>query len=256
VALQPQRVHRRAACLEVPQQLQHARAVLGAARIPSHVVVVDELGVRRVLLREAEHEVDLLDLAEALVQHVVSQLAGLRIDRLVHHVPAVDVAAEVLEDTGDVDRDQALGFLPRIGAEVMLVHPPGQPLGRLPDERVAADAHALLLRPGEHLVRRPEPELARARLDGLPLGLVLGDDQAAFARHQGAVRRVLEAHVRPRSAGAAAHRVADAHPLAPRDCVQRLRIGSPGGERAGERRAPERLQRTASSVVHVKRSPG
>jgi hypothetical protein len=114
---------------------------------------------------------------------------------------------------------------------------------------MAADLHAFLPGPGEHLVGRPEVELARGRLQGLPLGLVLAHDDAAFARHQPAVGRVAKA------VGRMGNRIAKAQSLAPGQLFEwngvgigLVRQGEAGGKGA---RAGEQGQRLTAGDGHL-----
>ena len=84
---------------------------------------------------------------------------GVIADRLVHHIPAVDDARELFLEMGhhlvDIAGQPGLqGFRVRNGLGLVIIFVE-EPLGHIgvPDQHMAADPDAVLLRPGNHFVR-------------------------------------------------------------------------------------------------------
>ena len=127
--------------------LEHADDALGGGGLGAgrlKVVVVDvELGMGVDLGGRLEGELDVL-LAEHLVEDRLA-VGAVLVQHLVDDVPGVALAAPVAGDLGDVvDNDLAhLGLGP-----VALLDPLGQLA--VPDERVAAQVHAVLAGLGRH----------------------------------------------------------------------------------------------------------
>src|SRR5690606_16622556 len=128
------------------------------------------------------------------------------------------------------------GFARRIGAVVVVVEPSGEPLRAVPQQRVAAQDEVVRPSPGGDRVHPGEVEAVGARPSGLPLHLVLGDDDAAFVADDGGVVRVLDGAAR--GARVPGNGGAPATPFAPGERVE---------ARSGKRGRTAR-QRTAGAV--------
>ncbi|CAG7652321.1 hypothetical protein SBRY_50846 [Actinacidiphila bryophytorum] len=169
VPLEAHAVDRDAAGLEVLDHVVDG----GALRVDAVgvVVVVAELGVRVGGPRGAEGLLDVA-VADLVLEGRAAAGAGTAVlEGLVDDVPRVDLALVVGHDLGDVVVHRRLE---RRGAQAR--HPAGQLL--VPDQRVPADQHVLRLGVGDDLVAGTEVERVLARLDRVPLHLVLGRDRA------------------------------------------------------------------------------
>src|SRR5438309_2996253 len=235
VRLDAQRIDRGAALAEPFEEAEHAGPVLLVARLPRHVIVVDELAVGDCVAGGAEAEVE--DVVGAAAHGAgedrLAHLAGLRVDRLVDHVTAGDARSVAAAEGGDGGGEQPLRLGRRAGAEIVVGDPGRPPFGVMPDEVVAAHGEAVGGRPGEQAVAAGEIEDAGGGLYPAPFELVLRNDQAAFAGDDVAVARIGEGAF-DMTGAAHAHGRAEAAAGALCDGVE----GGPGsrGGRSMERR--------------------
>src|ERR1035437_10458778 len=97
-------------------------------------------------------------------------------DRLIDHVPGIDLTLAVLHDGRDVVLHDAQSL---VAGPPAPAQPPGQRL--LPDQGVAAQLHPVGLRKCAQSVHLPEVEPVASRTKGLHLEGVLGDAQVELA---------------------------------------------------------------------------
>ena len=215
-------------------------------RLPAHVVVVDELRAGDLLARGVEGEVDhRLRAAHRPAEARRQRAMRVMIDSLVDDVVAVDHLAVTVGHGLDVRGQQPLRLSRRIGAEVVIVEPLGKPLRPMPQQCVAAHRQALRLSPLDDRVHSGEVELVRRRPRRLPLELVLGNDQPAFAGDNGGIGQIVDPAPAP-----PADATAEAPALSLRQGVERRgrhdryrrRRGENGCDagKRGRRKGPER----------------
>ncbi len=184
VALEPDAVDRHAAGLEV---LDHAVDALGLGVRPvlDVVVVVAELGRGVGRPGGAERFLD-----EAVAQHVLEHraavLGGAVGERLVDHVPGVDLALVV----GHLGGDVVVHHAAQRGGVGDAADPRGQ-LG-VPHQGVPAQPLPVGGRVADDPVGGAEVEIAAGRFDGVPLHFVLRGDHVEFPVQDRGVRRVAE----------------------------------------------------------------
>ncbi len=217
MALQTQRIDRDLGRLQPFQQAQHALAVFGAAGLPAHVIVVDQLGLGRGAAGGVEGDVDHLR-PEIAGEHRLAHGPGVFVDGLVDHVPGADVRI-VGAHRLDVLDQELFGRRGRARAEVVGVDPGGQVLRPVPQQVMAPHVQARGLGLGLHGVAAFEGVDARRRVHRVPLEFVLGHDQPALAGQQAPVARVgIGAVLVPRPPGS--HRTPEPHALGAGEAVQ------------------------------------
>ena len=170
MGLDAQRIDRNAALLESFEQPQHAVAMRRAPRLPRHVIVVDELGLRRRLACGVEGKVEHRQgTAHRPGKGRLPQLPGLVVDRLVDDIIGMDAGAVAAADRADMLGDHPLRLGARIRPEIISGHPRREPVGMVPDQGMAADREMVLLGKGEETVGRREVEALRRRAGSSPI---------------------------------------------------------------------------------------
>jgi len=177
--------------LQPLQEAQHAVAMSSVLRTPTHVVIVDELGVRGRLARGLEGNVDDLG-AQIFREHRVPHLARFWIDGFVDDIPGEDALAVAAADGGDVLAQETLRFDMRAGAEVVIRDPGRKPLRHVPEKGVAANGQSVFFCKGDEDVRAAKVEFCRRRPEHIPFEFVLGDHQAALCNRQRTNIRIVE----------------------------------------------------------------
>ncbi len=172
------------------QHLDHAHDAIALGRPPGVEVVVVELCVGRIALREGEriahHGVAIAD----ALHPVGGAVAAVLVDDLVDHVPGLHLAHVAAGHARDVRAHAFQLGLRRIRFAVCIDK---EPLRRLvmPDQRMANDEHATPLPVGDKGIGRGEIEHARLRRHHLGLHHVLGGHRVEVAANQRCGGRIL-----------------------------------------------------------------
>ena len=187
MTLDTERIDRHLLAPEPLQQAEDAGAVFLVADLPRHIVVVDSLGMRGMLARRLIGDLQRVE-AQRLGEDGVADLARLGIDRLVDHVPGIDLIAEMPGHAGDVGAQPFFGAgrahaLGQRGRDIFAV---------VPQQRMPAQLHLVVAGIGGDRVGRPEIQGVRVVAEHIDLHLVLRHHDGAFARDDRAIGRIVD----------------------------------------------------------------
>src|SRR5438270_191313 len=161
--------------------------------LPAHVIVVDQLGVRRLGSRRVIHEIEEALTTKCACDVGVTDLAGFGLHRFIDDIVGINAGPVPAADGADMLAEQLLRCSGSLPAKVIVREPLGIPLVRRPEERVTAQLEPVARRIIGDRVEGAKIERVRRPPDPLPLQLILRHQQRTFTLEQRGIARIGEA---------------------------------------------------------------